>query len=116
MAIEDKKLGDSEKNLAIEDEKLGDSRENIINNKIEWSIILERCTEKHYKKATISKIETIYRRYKAGQVFGPSDVREVLSCPYSTARLTVNKIREIDAVVQVKGSGKGMYRFKYATE
>ena len=39
-----------------------------------------------------------------------------LSCPDSTARNIIKKLRELDVLVDVKGMGKGKYRFKYEGE
>lgn len=47
------------------------------------------------------------------QIFGASDIEEILNCSYATAKAIINKLyKDIDVIVPVIGFGKGKYRFK----
>lgn len=48
--------------------------------------------------------------------FGAGEVVKILNCSPSTARKIMLKLREIEVVREVKGKGKGKYRFVNADE
>lgn len=50
------------------------------------------------------------------QIFGASDIKRILKCSPSTASEIMSKMREMNAVMAVKGKGKGKYRFAYKDE
>lgn len=71
---------------------------------------------KGYHKPTILKLKTIYQQITVNQIFGSSYLMKILDCSERTARNLIGYLKEMDVVVPVRGSGKGMYRFRYNRE
>lgn len=68
---------------------------------------------KKYKEPTPSNIKEIYKTIQTNQVFGYSEVKTIISCSDSTARLIISKMRDdLCILMPIKGEGKGKYRFK----
>ena len=108
LAIADENLAIEGGNLAIESEKLANKSE-----KIDYGIIAMRISAKNYNEPTPSNINKIYKATKANQVFGASDIKELLDCYYATAKNIISKLyNEIEVIVPEKKQGKGKYRFK----
>ena len=108
LAIADENLAIEGGNLAIESEKLANKSE-----KIDYGIIAMRISAKNYNEPTPSNINKIYKATKANQVFGASDIKELLDCSYATAKNIISKLyNEIEVIVPEKKQGKGKYRFK----
>ena len=81
--------------------------------KIEYNIIVTRISIKNYNEPTPSNIKKIYNKINTNQIFGASNVVEILNCSYATAKAIINKLhKDIDVIVPVIGFGKGKYRFK----
>ncbi len=108
LAIADENLAIEGGNLAIESKKLANKSE-----KIDYGIIVMRISAKNYNEPTPSNINIIYKATKANQVFGASDIKELLDCSYATAKNIISKLyNEIEVIVPEKKHGKGKYRFK----
>ena len=63
-----------------------------------------------------NSMEKLYAGIETDQIFGASDVEEILGCAKSTAAEMMRKLRDMDVVVPITGKGKGKYRLKYETE
>lgn len=67
-------------------------------------------------KITINNEEHIYEQLDTNQVFGTAYIVKMLECSDRTARNIISKLKEMEAIVPVKGIGKGMYRLKNENE
>ena len=72
--------------------------------------------EKNYKEPTQRNIVQVYDLIDGNQIFGTREIVEILNCSSSTAREIMSKLREIKVVREIKGKGKGKYRFAYENE
>lgn len=59
-------------------------------------------------------MKRVYDNMEANQVFSSVYIKKILECSEQTARNLITKLKETETIVPV--TGKGMYRFKYATE
>ena len=57
-----------------------------------------------------------YNDIDTNQIFGAQEIERILDCSPTTAKEIMRKIRDMEVVVEVKGSGKGKYRFIYENE
>jgi len=60
---------------------------------------------------TLSHIENLYQHFSNKNVFGRSDVMQVLGITASPASAFIRKLLEADIIISVKGKGKGKYVF-----
>lgn len=67
--------------------------------------------EKNYNEPTPTNLLKVYTTIEANQIFGTKEIAEILGCASSTAREVMKKLRDLKVVVEVKGHGKGKYRF-----
>lgn len=58
----------------------------------------------------------VYNDIETNQIFGAPEIERILDCSSTTAKEIMRKIRDMEVVVEVKGSGKGKYRFIYENE
>lgn len=65
----------------------------------------------NYKEPTLSNLVRVYDAIDTNQVFGTSEIVEILACSSSTAREVIKKLKDMQTVVEVKGKGKGKVRF-----
>ncbi|MCD8010982.1 MAG: putative DNA binding domain-containing protein [Lachnospiraceae bacterium] len=65
----------------------------------------------NFGESTKSKIDQICHSIEKGQVFGTSDIVQIIECSPSTAREILRKLRGMGVVREVKGKGKGRYVF-----
>ena len=73
--------------------------------------------KKHdYNEPTINNMITIYDAIETDQIFGASEVKNILKCSMSTSKEIMKKLRDIEVVRSVKGKGKGKYRFVNSEE
>ena len=84
--------------------------------KINIDTLRNQIIIKGYQQPTEEKLLRIYAVMEVNRVFSTKDVMQELSCPDSTARSIMKKLRDLDVLVAVKGMGKGKYRFKYVGE
>lgn len=66
---------------------------------------------KNYKEPTPTNLMTVYMEIEVNQVFGANEVADILGCSSSTAREVIKKLKNMKMIVEVKGQGKGKYRF-----
>ncbi|MCI6243362.1 MAG: hypothetical protein PUF81_03150 [Lachnospiraceae bacterium] len=71
---------------------------------------------KNYRENTKDKIIAVYNDIDTNQIFGAPEIERILDCSPTTAKEIMRKIRDMEVVVEVKGSGKGKYRFIYENE
>lgn len=106
LPIEDLKVADSVQNGNVEEQKLP--------IKLFRAAFLQACTNKNYNEPTIDNMKRVYDNLEVNQVFSSAYIKKILECSERTARNLITKIKETETIVPV--TGKGMYRFKYATE
>lgn len=73
-------------------------------------------TKQKNNEPTKDNITQVYDEIKTNQIFGTADVVSILKCSPSTARAIIAKLRDMVVVKEVKGKGKGKYRFLYEGE
>ena len=56
----------------------------------------------------LNSMEKLYSGIETDQVFGASDVEDILGCAKSTAAEMMRKLRELEVVVPITGKGKGI--------
>ena len=71
---------------------------------------------KNYRENTKDKIIAVYNDIDTNQIFGAPEIERILDCSPTTAKEIMRKIRDMEVVVKVKGSGKEKYRFIYENE
>ena len=52
-----------------------------------------------------------YDEIEKNQIFGTKEIKEILDCSPSTARVVMTKLRDMKVVKAVNGKGKGKYVF-----
>ena len=109
--IEEKKPTISEKNLAIEERNPSIQSEKMSIEKLKKGFL-----NKNYRKNTKDNILAVYNDIDTNQIFGAPEIERILDCSPTTAKEIMRKIRDMEVVVEVKGSGKGKYRFIYENE
>lgn len=98
-AIGMEKLAFQGKKLAIRDKKLAiEALKSAIKNQ-------------NYNEPTIKNIITVYDAIETDQIFGAPEVKHILKCSISTSKEIMRKLRDMQVVKNVKGRGKGKYRF-----
>lgn len=58
----------------------------------------------------------VYNPIETNQVFGAPEVKEILGCTITASKDIMKKLRAMGVVAEVKGRGKGKYRFLYESE
>ena len=69
-----------------------------------------------YREKTKENILAVYNVIDTNQIFGAPEIVKILNCSRSTAKEIMKKIRDMEIVVEIKGNGKGKYRFIYENE
>lgn len=66
-----------------------------------------------YRLAHASKVNIlkVYDEIEKNQIFGTKEIKEILDCSPSTARVVMTKLRDMKVVKAVNGKGKGKYVF-----
>ena len=101
-----KSVIDSEKS-AISTQKSAIESEKLAIDKIKSAI-----EQQKYNEPTKNNILKVYDEIEENQIFGTKEIEEILTCSPSTARAVMTKLRDMKAVAEVKGKGKGKYVFK----
>lgn len=92
--------------LAFQDEKLA-----IGDKKLAIEILESAIRRQNYNEPTLKNIITIYNAIETDQIFGAPEVKDILKCSVSASKEIMKKLRDIGAIQNVKGKGKGKYRF-----
>ena len=111
LAIENRKPAIENRNPAIENRN-----PTIQPKKLCIDRLTDAVSKKNYKKNTKDNIFIVYNEIDSSQIFGAPDIKKILDCSASTAKEIMKKIRDMEIVVEVKGNGKGKYRFIYESE
>lgn len=102
-----------DKNPAIQDENPAIQGENpaIQDKKLDIGTIKELVAKQNYFIHTEQKLLEVYHSIDANQIFGAPEVKQILDCTSTVSKDIMKKLRDMDIVVEVKGMGKGKYRF-----
>ncbi len=102
-----------DKNPAIQDENPAIQGENpaIQDKKLDIGTIKELVAKQNYFIRTEQKLLEVYHSIDANQIFGAPEVKQILDCTSTVSKDIMKKLRDMDIVVEVKGMGKGKYRF-----
>ena len=73
--------------------------------------IEERIAELKFNIQTKKSIMALYEIAKKDKIFGRTDVSEICGISYSAAGSLIAKMKENKLITEVKGCGKGKYRF-----
>ena len=116
--IDVRKLAFEEANAKIDGKNLTAKKtaDYLAGTKMNKDILKEQIISKGYQQPTKEKLLKIHDVMEVNRVFSVADVVKELSCPDSTARNIMKKLRELNVLEPVKGMGKGKYRFKYEKE
>lgn len=116
--IRNTKLVDENKKSAIEVGKsvFEDEKSAIDTQKLAIDVLKSAIKEKNYKEPTQRNLIQVYELIDGNQIFGTREIVEILNCSSSTAREIMSKLREMKVVCEIKGKGKGKYRFAYEDE
>ena len=85
-------------------------------SKISLETLKRICKDRSYNITVMNSMEKLYAGIVDDQVFGASDIEEILGCAKSTAAEMMRKLRDMEVVVPITGKGKGKYRLKYENE
>ena len=102
-----------DENPAIQDENPAIQGENpaIQDKKLDIGTIKELVAKQNYFIRTEQKLLEVYHSIDANQIFGAPEVKQILDCTSTVSKDIMKKLRDMDIVVEVKGMGKGKYRF-----
>ena len=92
------------KNVAIDNQNIAIDDKNMA--------IETRITEIKFNVQTITNIKKIYEEYGTESIFGRGDIAKTCNISYSAAGNLISKMRMNGLVDDVKGCGKGKYRFR----
>ena len=72
--------------------------------------------EQKYFTRTKENLLKVYDLVETNQVFGAPQVKEILGCTTTASKDIMKKLRDMCVVTEVKGRGKGKYRFVYESD
>ena len=67
--------------------------------------------QQKYNEPSKANILKVYDEIEKNQIFGTKEIKEILDCSPSTARVVMTKLRDMKVVKAVNGKGKGKYVF-----
>lgn len=102
--------------IGVRKSVFGDEKSAIDTQKLAIDTLKSAIKEKTYKVPTQRNIIQVYEAIDGNQIFGTQEIAEILNCSPSTARELMSKLREMKVVCEIKGKGKGKYRFVYESE
>ena len=88
-----------DKNPAIQDEKLAIETVKMVKEK------------QNYIVRTEERVLEVYNAIDTNQLFAAPDVKTILGCTKTVSKDIMRNLRDMNIVVEVKGKGKGKYRF-----
>jgi len=101
----------------FEDDNPSIEEKNIVNGDESSAIgdenpaIEQMIKELKFNIQTKTNIRKLYDKVGVQEVFGRKDISTICEIPYSTAGDLISKMRKSEIVEEVKGIGKGKYRF-----
>lgn len=84
--------------------------------KLEIGRLKSAIAKQRYFSRTNENLLKVYDSIETNQVFGAPEVKELLGCTTTASKDIMKKMRDMKVVVEVKGRGKGKYRFMYESE
>ena len=99
------------KNPTLQDEK-----PELDNRKLEIEKLKATITKQKYFTRTKENLLKVYDSIETDQVFGAPEVKKILGCTITASKDIMKKLRDMGVVEEVKGRGKGKYRFLYESE
>lgn len=114
------KIADSLKKLAaavnkslIDYQKLaiGEEKSAIDDKKSAVDRIKSAIEQQKYNEPSKANILNVYDEIEKNQIFGTKEIKEILDCSPSTARVVMTKLRDMKVVKAVNDKGKGKYVF-----
>lgn len=100
-----------EKNPTLQNKKLELDVEKLEIEKLKAAIAKQK-----YFNRTKENLLKVYDSVETNQVFGAPEVKEILGCTITASKDIMKKLRDMGVVAEVKGRGKGKYRFVYESE
>ena len=85
----------------------------LLNPKIR--LLRQPSIQLNVSKNTRSKVMALFKTYGNEGIFGRSDIATVTAASYSSAGDLIVKLKDSGLIVEVKGHGKGKYRFSENT-
>lgn len=79
--------------------------------KLAIDLLKAAIRKQNYKEPTPTNVIRVYENIDANHVFSTKEIVNILGCLPSTSREIMVKLREMKVVCEVKGRGKGKYRF-----
>lgn len=67
--------------------------------------------QKKYNEPSKANILKVYDEIEKNQILGTKEIKEILDCSPSTARVVMTKLRDMKVVKAVNDKGKGKYVF-----
>ena len=106
-----KEYGEGVDRMCKELEAAGQKNPAIQDKKLDIGTIKELVAKQNYFIRTEQKLLEVYHSIDANQIFGAPEVKQILDCTSTVSKDIMKKLRDMDIVVEVKGMGKGKYRF-----
>lgn len=100
-----------EKNPTLQDKKPESDIKKLEIEKLKAAIAKQK-----YFTRTKENLLKVYDFVETNQVFGAPEVKEILGCTITASKDIMKKLRDMGVVTEVKGRGKGKYRFIYERE
>lgn len=95
---------------------LQNEKPELDNKKLEIEKLKATITKQKYFTRTKENLLKVYDSIETNQVFGAPEVKEILGCTITASKDIMKKLRDMGVVAEVKGRGKGKYRFLYEGE
>lgn len=118
LSIEERNPTIGERNPSIEERNptIGEENQSIQIEKLSIENLKKGFLNKNYRENTKDNILAVYNNIDTSQIFGAPEIERILDCSTTTAKEIMKKIRDMEVVVEIKGNGKGKYRFIYENE
>lgn len=84
--------------------------------KLEIEKFKAAIAKQKYFTRTKENLLKVYDSIGTNQVFGAPEVKEILGCTITASKDIMKKLRDMGVVAEVKGRGKGKYRFMHESE
>ena len=108
MGNADEKVGNADEKMGNADRKIGNANEKSESTYDEYKVILEA---QKVSPIFIENISKIYSYFGPLTVFSQKDIMDYLDCSKGKATNIMSVLRETKIVEEVKGFGRGKYKF-----
>lgn len=118
IVYNNKNLAEEIKNPTIhsKDPTLRDKNPDLGIEKLEIETLKSAIAKQKYFTHTKENLLRVYDLIGTNQAFGAPEVKEILGCTVTASKDIMKKLRDMGVVAEVKGRGKGKYRFVYEGE